>query len=299
LHQVVAATGRLSSSDPNLQNIPIRTELGRQIRQAFVPRENRPHLDSPLFAASGNSRWQLLTADYSQIELRILAHFSDDPELRRAFAEDQDIHSFVASQIYGVAQADVTSEMRRNAKTVNFGVIYGLSPFGLSARLGITQEEAEAFIDAYFAKYVGVDQFIRQVLERAHGDGHVTTILGRRRRIAGVRPNVGRWLNQSEREAVNSVLQGSAADLIKVAMINLHRRIARDKLQSRMLLQIHDELLFEVPDDELAAMAGIVSAEMTGAMQLKVPLKVDVAAGPNWLDVESVNVGGSHLTIEK
>jgi DNA polymerase-1 len=197
----------------------------------------------------------------------------------------------VASQIYGVAQTDVTSEMRRNAKTVNFGVIYGLSPFGLSARLGISQDDAEAFIAAYFAKYRGVDQFIHQVLDRASRDGCVTTILGRRRRIAGVRPNPGRSLNQPEREAVNSVLQGSAADLIKVAMINLHRRIAGEKLQSRMLLQIHDELLFEVPNDELPSMARIVSDEMTGAMTLKVPLKVDVAAGRNWLDVESVEVG--------
>jgi DNA polymerase-1 len=284
LHQVVAATGRLSSSDPNLQNIPIRTELGRQIRQAFVSRGD---------CGGGERGWQLLTADYSQIELRILAHFSGDSELCRAFAGDQDIHSFVASQIYGVAQPDVTSEMRRNAKTVNFGVIYGLSPFGLSARLGISQEEAEAFIDGYFAKYAGVDQFIRQVLERAHRDGFVTTILERRRRIAGVRPKVGRWLNQSEREAVNSVLQGSAADLIKVAMINLHRRIAREQIQSKMLLQIHDELLFEVPNDELAAMAVIVNDEMTGAMRLKVPLKVDVGVGPNWLDVEPVEPGRS------
>jgi DNA polymerase-1 len=310
LHQVVAATGRLSSSDPNLQNIPIRTALGRQIRQAFVPRENRQQATllpdgsstapSPLTPlppprgerGRGEGSWQLLTADYSQIELRMLAHFSDDPELRRAFAEDQDIHSFVASQIYGVRQTDVTPEMRRNAKTVNFGVIYGLSPFGLAARLGIGQEVAEAFIDAYFVKYRGVDAFIRQVLERASRDGCVTTILGRRRRIAGVRPNPGRSLNQSEREAVNTVLQGSAADLIKVAMINLYRRVTREQLQLRMLLQIHDELLFEVPNDELVAMAGTVSDEMTGAMKLKVPLKVDVAAGPNWLDVESVEVGG-------
>jgi DNA polymerase-1 len=173
---------------------------------------------------------------------------------------------------------------------VNFGVIYGLSPFGLSARLGISQEEAEAFIDAYFAKYRGVDAFVRKVLERAHRDGCVTTILGRRRRIAGVRPRPGRSLNQSEREAVNSVLQGSAADLIKVAMINLHRRIAREQRRSRMLLQIHDELLFEVPIDELSEMARVVADEMTGAMKLKVPLKVDVAAGANWLDVEPVGI---------
>ncbi len=293
LNQVVAATGRLSSSDPNLQNIPIRTEQGRQIRQAFVARK-----PTMIQASAGDNHpestagqgWRLLTADYSQIELRILAHLSGDPELCRAFSEDQDIHTFVASQIYGVQPSETSSEMRRGAKTVNFGVIYGLSPFGLAARLGISKEDAEAFIDSYFVKYRGVEAFIRQVLERASRDGYVTTILGRRRKIAGVRPKPGRWLNQPEREAVNTVVQGSAADLIKVAMVNLHRRIHREELRSRTILQIHDELLIEVPDDELHRMAVTVTEEMTGAIKLNVPLKVEVAAGPNWLDVETVEM---------
>jgi DNA polymerase-1 len=288
-NQVVASTGRLSSNDPNLQNIPIRTELGRQIRQAFAPRPLRPnHMPRGSDASqySDPAEWRLLTSDYSQIELRILAHLSADAELRRAFAADQDIHNFVAAQIFGVSDQDVTAEMRRVAKTVNFGVIYGLSPFGLATRLGITREEAEAFIAAYFAKYQGVNAFIRSVLERAHRDGAVTTMLGRRRRIAGVRSKIGPYLNQPEREAVNTVVQGSAADLIKMAMVHLRDRMVRDRSASRMLLQIHDELVFEVPRPELVAFAGTVRSEMTSAIPLDVPLKVDLSAGPNWLDVQ-------------
>jgi DNA polymerase-1 len=292
-NQVVAATGRLSSSDPNLQNIPIRTEQGRQIRQAFVPRRlaARPAGgQANLFEPNGSDApWQLLAADYSQIELRVLAHLSGDAELRRAFAEDQDIHNFVASQIYGVSPSEVTAEMRRGAKVVNFGVIYGLGPFGLAARLGISQDDAEAFIAAYFAKYRGVETFIGRVLDGAHRDGAVTTMLGRRRRIAGVRPRRGRQLNQPEREAVNTVVQGAAADLIKMAMLNLHRRIARERLRSRMLLQIHDELVLEVPADERAHLVEVVRCEMTGAIPLDVPLRVDVSIGPNWLDTEAVD----------
>ncbi len=292
-NQVVAATGRLSSSDPNLQNIPIRTEQGRQIRQAFIPRRTgagcdggEPNLFEPTRA---DAPWRLLAADYSQIELRVLAHLSGDAELCRAFAEDQDIHNFVASQIYGVSPGEVTAEMRRGAKVVNFGVIYGLGPFGLAARLGISQDDAEAFIAAYFAKYRGVEAFIGRVLDGAHRDGVVTTILGRRRRIAGVRPRRGRQLNQSEREAVNTVVQGSAADLIKMAMLNLHRRLAREPLRSRMLLQIHDELVLEVPADEQAHLVEVVRCEMTRALPLSVPLRVDVSIGPNWLDTETAD----------
>ncbi len=292
-NQVVAATGRLSSSDPNLQNIPIRTEQGRQIRQAFVPRRTTAGPDGGqgnLFEPKANHEpWRLLTADYSQIELRVLAHLSGDAELSRAFAADQDIHSFVASQIYGVSPGEVTTEMRRGAKVVNFGVIYGLGPFGLAARLGISQDDAEAFIAAYFAKYRGVETFIGHVLDQAHRDGSVTTILGRRRRIAGVRPRRGRQLNQSEREAVNTVVQGSAADLIKTAMLNLHRRIARERLRSRMLLQIHDELVLEVPGAEQSHLVEVVRHEMTRALPLSVPLRVDVSIGPNWLDTEAVD----------
>ena len=291
LNQVVASTGRLSSHDPNLQNIPIRTEQGRQIRAAFIPRTRVQIGFSLGAAAAAASEWRIVAADYSQIELRILAHFCGDRELCQAFADDQDIHSFVASQIYGVPQDEVTAEMRRNAKTVNFGVIYGLSPFGLADRLSISREEAEAFIDSYFAKYAGVAAFISEVLQKAHRESCVTTILGRRRRIAGVRPRPGRSLNQPEREAVNTVVQGSAADLIKMAMIHLARRIDRERLRGKMLLQIHDELVFESPADEVAQLAAAVEQEMTGALELKVPLKVDLAVGPNWLDAEPIEAG--------
>jgi DNA polymerase-1 len=289
-NQVVAATGRLSSSDPNLQNIPVRTDMGRQIRQAFAARpmrnESGTQLDAIPAASNAQSQWLLLTADYSQIELRILAHLSNDQALKSAFAADEDIHNAVASQIFAVAAAEITPHMRRVAKTVNFGVIYGLSPFGLATRLGITREEAQAFIASYFAKYHGVEAFIRGVLDRAAREGCVTTLLGRRRRIAGVRSKPAQYLNQSEREAINTVVQGSAADLIKVAMINLHRRLHGDRLRSRMLLQIHDELVFEVPDAEMAVVPSAVRHEMTTAIPLSVPLKVDIAAGANWLDVE-------------
>lgn len=291
-NQVVAATGRLSSSDPNLQNIPIRTDLGRQIRQAFTARALEPEftLSSGMAPAKSPQRepWRVLTADYSQIELRILAHLSGDTELTRAFAADEDIHNAVASQIFGVVARDITPEMRRVAKTVNFGVIYGLSPFGLAARLAISREEAEAFISAYFARYQGVSAFIRDVMARAHREGFVTTILGRRRYIAGVRNRIGQSLNQSEREAINTVVQGSAADLIKVAMIRLHQRLRREQFQSRMVLQIHDELVFEIPEHELDAVSRAVRQEMTGAISMKVPIKVDIAVGENWLDVDSV-----------
>lgn len=272
-NQTVAATGRLSSSDPNLQNIPVRTEQGRQIRQAFLPEPG----------------WRLLTADYSQIELRMLAHFCGDLELRRAFAEDRDIHARVASQIYGVSEEDVTSEMRRAAKTVNFGVIYGMSAFGLAQRLGIPKEEAVQFIDAYFARYPKVAEYQTRLLEKCGRDGFVSTILGRRREIRGIRPDsTYQQRNQPEREAINMEIQGSAADLIKVAMLNIYRQFREKKLKSHMLMQIHDELVFETPLEELQDVAILVAHEMTTALRLEVPLKVDVAQGPNWLDVEEI-----------
>jgi DNA polymerase-1 len=269
--QVVAATGRLSSSDPNLQNIPVRTEEGRQIRQAFVP---------------GFPGWKLLTADYSQIELRILAHYCADPSLVSAFAEDRDIHRVVASEIFSVPESQVTKDQRRMAKTVNFGVIYGLSPYGLATRLGIKQDEAARFIDAYFREYEGVDRFITKTLEGALEKGRVETILGRRRAISGIKNTTGRNRNLAERTAVNTVIQGSAADLIKRAMLEVDRRLRESKMEARMLLQIHDELVFEAPESEIRPLAGLVREAMTTALTLDVPLKVDVSAGPNWLDVE-------------
>jgi DNA polymerase I len=274
--QAVAATGRLSSSDPNLQNIPIRTGDGREIRSAFWP------------ALEG---WSLLAADYSQIELRVLAHFSGDETLCAAFAGDEDIHARVASQVYGVPLAEVTSEMRRTAKAVNFGVIYGQSPFGLAKTLGIEQDVAAAFIDSYFNRHPGVEEFLGKILVECLAKGYVTTILGRRRAIRGVRADLGRvsaarQRNLPERTAINTVIQGSAADLIKLAMIAVHRRLANESLRSKMLLQIHDELIFEVAPDEIESLKCLVVEEMTGARPLAVPLKVDVAIGRNWAEAE-------------
>jgi len=272
-NQTVAATGRLSSSDPNLQNIPVRSEQGGQIRQAFVPEDG----------------WTLLTADYSQVELRLLAHFSGDVELRRAFVEGRDVHAAVAAQVFGVSEADVTPAMRRMAKTVNFGVIYGMSAHGLAQRLEISREEAGQFIDAYFARYSKVLEYQKRLLEKCIQTGYVCTILGRRRAISGIRPDsTYQQRNQPEREAINMEIQGSAADLIKLAMLGIHRRLKAEKLQARMLLQIHDELVLEAPPDELHAVAGLVREEMTGALKLEVPLEVDVAAGPNWLDTLAI-----------
>jgi DNA polymerase-1 len=275
-NQTVTSTGRLSSSDPNLQNVPVRREQGQQIRQAFLPAEG----------------WVLLTADYSQIELRLLAHFSGDEALRKAFAEERDIHSLVAAQIFGVEEKDVTAGMRRLAKTVNFGVIYGMSGHGLAERLHIPRDEANRFIDAYFARYPKVLDYQARLLDQCRQTGYVSTILGRRRRIEGIRPNsTYQQRSQPEREAINMEIQGSAADLIKLAMLRLHERLKREKRQARMLLQIHDELVFETPPEELKEVAALVREEMTTPLEkelaLEVPLRVDVAAGPNWLDVTS------------
>lgn len=269
-NQVVAATGRLSSSDPNLQNIPIRTEEGRRVRSAFIP---------------GEPGWKLVSADYSQIELRMLAHFSHDAALQQAFAAGIDIHTAVAAEIYGFHANMVNPEMRRIAKAVNFGVIYGQSPYGLSAAIGISQDEAGRFIDDYFAKYAGVASFIESLLDDCRQTGYATTIKGRRRAITGIRELRGRrQLTLPERTAVNTVIQGSAADLIKLAMIKIHRRLQQEQHPGRMLLQIHDELVFEVPAAEVASLQRIVREEMENAIQLDVPLQVDVAVGDNWAE---------------
>ena len=273
--QDVAATGRLSSTDPNLQNIPVRTRDGREIRSAFVP---------------GEPDWQLLCADYSQIELRVLAHFSQDAALMRAFAEDHDIHAQVASEVNGVPLEMVTPELRRAAKAINFGIIYGQSPFGLARALSIEKAKAAAFIDAYFDRYPGVEAFMNQILADCWKNGYVSTILGRRRAIQGVRDPAARdgtrQRNLPERIAINTVIQGSAADLIKQAMIQVHHRMRRDQLRARMLLQIHDELVFEVCPGELVRLSRLVVEEMAGVGRLSVPLKVDVKAGANWAECE-------------
>jgi DNA polymerase-1 len=274
-NQTVASTGRLSSSDPNLQNIPARTEQGRQIRQAFIPREG----------------WRLLTADYSQIELRLLAHFTGDDQMQSAFAADQDIHTAVAAGIFKVPEDQVASEQRRMAKTVNFGIIYGMSAHGLAVRLGMPRPDAEKFIDDYFARYPAVLAYQDTLLAKARQTGYVGTILGRRRRFdpSGIRERSSYQNRTSaEREAINMEIQGSAADLMKLAMLGVYRRLKDEKFQAKMLLSVHDELVFEVPPKEEKPIAALVREEMTGAMTLTVPLKVDVATGPNWLDVEDV-----------
>jgi DNA polymerase-1 len=279
-NQTVASTGRLSSSDPNLQNIPVRREQGQQIRQAFIPEPGGV----------------LLTADYSQIELRLLAHFCGDEGLRRAFAENRDIHAAVAAQIFGVPEKDVTDAQRRMAKTVNFGVLYGMSPGGLAQRLHIPKEEAARFINAYFARYAKVEEYQARLLEECRRTGYVGTILGRRRRFdpQAIRANsTYQQRNQAEREAINMEIQGSAADLMKLAMLHVHRRMKADGLAARMLLTVHDELVFEAPPKELKRLAALVREEMTTplekALGLQVPLVVDLASGPNWLDVTEMN----------
>jgi DNA polymerase-1 len=233
-----------------------------------------------------------VAADYSQIELRVLAHYSGDEQLREAFARDEDIHARVASQIYGVPLAGVTPDMRRQAKTVNFGVIYGQSPFGLAKELRIEKQAAAQFIEAYFAGYPGIEKFLNRVLADCQQSGYVSTVLGRRRAIRGVRAEAGRQRNLAERTAINTVIQGSAADLIKLAMLAIHRRLKTERLAARMLLQIHDELIFEAPAEEVDTLAALVAQEMAAAHPLDVPLKVDVKTGPNWADAKGWNTVG-------
>ncbi len=265
-----SATGRLSSVNPNLQNIPIRTELGREIRAAFVA--------EPGFV--------LLAADYSQIELRLLAHFSGDKLLVEAYRTGEDIHTLTASQVFGVPPLMVDAEHRRRAKAVNFGIVYGLSPFGLSQQLGIDTKEAKRFIDAYFEKYSGVREFIDRTLEQARRDQKVSTLFGRVRPIPDIHSKNFNLRGFAERTAVNTPLQGTAADLIKLAMIRIDAELRERRLRSRMLLQVHDELVFEVADDEIDTMKRLVTERMEQVHELKVPLKVEVGVGPNWRDLE-------------
>lgn len=267
-NQTVAATGRLSSSDPNLQNIPIRTEEGREIRKAFVPRPG----------------WTLLSADYSQIELRILAHVADDPILIEAFQKDQDIHTRTASEVFGTPSDAVTDELRRQAKVINFGIIYGMSAFGLSQELGISAKMAQTYIDHYFERYHGVKAFVERTVAQAHQTKRTSTLLGRLRLlpdISSANPNIRQF---AERTAVNTPIQGTAADLIKVAMVQMAAALKSRKLESAMLLSVHDEIVFEVPPGELDTMKQLAPEVMEGVWHLKVPLKVNVAWGSNWAE---------------
>jgi DNA polymerase-1 len=268
--QTGTATGRLASVNPNLQNIPIRTELGREIRAAFI-------------AAPGHV---LLAADYSQIELRLLAHYSRDPLLVEAYRRGDDIHTLTASQVFGVPPLMVTAEHRRQAKVVNFGIVYGLSPFGLSQNLGIEKSEAKRFIDAYFEKYAGVRKFIDKTLEEARREQKVRTLFGRVRPIPDINSKNANMRGFAERTAANTPLQGTAADLIKIAMIRIDAAIREQKLESRMLLQVHDELVFEVAENELDTMRTLVREHMENVHSLHVPLLVEIGVGPNWRDLD-------------
>ena len=269
-NQAGAATGRLSSSDPNLQNIPVRSPRGEAIRRGFVP-------------AEGN---RFVAADYSQIELRIMAHLSGDPGFIEAFQQGGDIHRQTAALIFNVTLEDVSGEQRARAKTINFATIYGQGPFALSRQLGITQEEAKQFIAQYFERFAGVRAFLDRQVELAREQGYVETLLGRRRYIPEVREKNFNLRSYGERNAQNSPLQGSAADLIKLAMIRIHARLAERRLSSRMLLQVHDELVFEVPSAEVEVMEALVKLEMESVMPLRVPLVADVGVGENWLDAK-------------
>jgi len=270
LNQAGAATGRLSSSNPNLQNIPIRPELGREIRAAFVPREG----------------WQMIVADYSQIELRLLAHMSRDPVLIQAFRNGEDIHTRTAAEVFGVDPSMVTPELRRNAKAVNFGIIYGLSAFGLSAQLGIPRAEAERYIQGYFERYPGVKTFIEETIQQVRASGVSRTLFGRLRPIPDINSANPSARGFAERTAVNSPLQGTAADLIKLAMIAIDRALTQGGFRAAMLLQVHDELLFEAPSEEVSSVSALVKREMENVHQLEVPLTVDVGVGPNWRDAK-------------
>lgn len=268
-NQAVTATGRLSSNNPNLQNIPIRDENGREIRRAFIPSDGE-HL--------------FLSADYSQIELRIMAALSEDPQMMEAFAHHQDIHALTAAKIYKIPVEQVTSEMRRKAKTANFGIIYGISVFGLSQRLNIPRSEAKELIDGYFENFPQVKKYMDQSIEMARKEGFVQTIMGRRRYLSDINSNNQVVRGMAERNAINTPIQGSAADIIKAAMINIHREFVQNGLQSRMVLQVHDELNFDVDKAELEQVQHIVKKEMENAVRLSVPLTVEIKAADNWLD---------------
>ena len=271
--QAGSSTGRLSSNGPNLQNIPIRTERGREIRKAFEAEEG----------------CVLLAADYSQVELRVLAHIAREVPLIEAFRQEQDIHAVTASRLFEIPLDQVTSEERGLGKTINFATIYGVSAFGLSSRTNMDPTEAQQFLDQYFATYPNVRKYIDETIRKAVEEGFVETLLGRRRIFLELQGNLPYNQRQAlERQAINAPIQGTAADITKLAMINLHDRIKEAGLKAKMLLQVHDELVLEVPHEELDVVAPLVRTEMESAFELIVPLRVDVEAGPNWYDMEEL-----------
>jgi DNA polymerase-1 len=268
-NQLVAATGRLSSQDPNLMNIPIRTELGRRIREAFVPREG----------------WTFVAADYSQIELRILAHLSGEPAIIESFQRGEDIHTRTACEVFKIEPAAVTSLQRTIAKSANYAILYGVSAFGLSQATKIDQKEAQRYIDAYFAAHPRVRAFIDRTLAEGRDRGYVATLLGRRRYLPDLRSGNPVARNAAERMAMNAPVQGTASDMIKIAMVRMHAALAENRLASRMLLQVHDELLFESPPDEVETVAALARVIMEAALPLAVPVVVDVKTGTDWSQV--------------
>jgi DNA polymerase-1 len=268
-NQTVTATGRLSSSNPNLQNIPVRAEEGSRIRQAFVPEKG----------------WSMVSADYSQIELRLLAHLSQDETLIKAFEKGEDIHARTASEIFGVPLEKVTPPMRREAKVINFGIIYGMSPYGLSQQLGTEPKIAQDYIDEYFKKYSAVQTYIENSLEGARQKGYATTLLHRRRYLPDIHSPTVAIRQATERMAINTPLQGTAADIIKVSMIRIQNRIQDLGLSTKMIMQVHDELVFEVPQEELQKTIPMIQNEMETAMDLSVSLKVSIHSGKNWAEV--------------
>ena len=269
LNQTIATTGRLSSTSPNFQNIPIRTETGREVRKAFVPQ---------------NSDWVILSADYSQVELRIMAHYSQEPELIKAFEENSDIHSRTAALVNGIAEAEVTPDQRRSAKVVNFGIMYGAGPYRMSQELGISMADAKILIDNYFATYPGIRKYMDETISLARDRGYVETLYKRRRKTGNLDASNRNIVQAEERVAINMPIQGTAADIIKIAMINIHNKMESENYQSKMILQIHDELLFECPKAEVDKLAAMVVEKMEGAVSLSVPLKVDWNYGSSWYE---------------
>ena len=267
-NQCITSTGRLSSSNPNLQNIPIRDELGKEVRKAFISDQN----------------CYFLSADYSQIELRIMAHLSEDENLIEAFQSGYDIHSATAAKIFKVSLDEVTSDMRRKAKTANFGIIYGISVFGLAERLSIPRSEAKELIDGYFSLYPKVKDYMSNIISSAKDKGYVQTLFNRKRFLPDINSRNSVVRGFSERNAINAPIQGTAADIIKLAMVNIHNRFISEKLQSKMILQVHDELNFNVVGEELDIVKSIVISEMESVIQLKVPLIVECGVGKNWLE---------------
>ncbi|MGZ4990418.1 MAG: DNA polymerase, partial [Methylobacter sp.] len=265
-HQAVAATGRLSSSDPNLQNIPIRSEEGRKIRQAFIAPEGR----------------KIVAADYSQIELRIMAHLSADEGLLKAFSDGEDVHRATAAEVFGVAPEHVTNDLRRSAKAINFGLIYGMSSFGLAQQLGLSRNQAQSYIDLYFARYPGVKSYMDSIREQAREQGYVETLFGRRLYLPEINSRNAARRQYAERTAINAPMQGTAADIIKRAMIAADHWLYNDKPDAKMIMQVHDELVFEIAQDQVDACTKKIKAIMCAAAGLDVPLIVDIGVGDNW-----------------